>query len=64
MLAPIFRRNKMDYIFHNHWKDGYGWIELEVLKIVLDYKEPEYRYLEIIILNLEFKFTWEIKNEN
>ena len=54
----------MDYIFHNHWKDGYGWIELEVLKIVLDYKEPEYRYFEIIILNLEFKFTWEIKNEN
>jgi len=52
-------RNRMDFNFINHWECLKDWLEFTFLAIIFDYKETEYKYLEITILNFEFIFNWK-----
>jgi len=46
----------MYFTFCNHWKCCSDWLEFIVFTIIFDYKETEYKYLEITVLNFEFIF--------
>jgi len=48
----------MTFTFDNHWLCLRDWLEFTFFKIIFDYKETDYKYLEITILNLEFIFNW------
>lgn len=45
--------------FENHWKCLKDWIEFIFFTVIYDYKESEYQYLELTILNFEFVFYGE-----
>ena len=49
----------MTFDFENHWKCCKDWLEFTFFKIIYDYKEKDYFYLEIIILNFEFIWNGE-----
>ena len=49
----------MDFNFMEHWSCCKDWLEFNLFSIIFDYKEKEYKYLEIIVLNFQFVFTWE-----
>jgi len=51
----------MNIDFVNHWLCLKDWLEFTFFKIIFDYQETEYKYLEITILNFEFVFNWEKK---
>jgi hypothetical protein len=46
----------MTFDFVNHWKCCKDWLEFTLFSVILDYKEIDYKYLEIKILNFEFIF--------
>jgi hypothetical protein len=53
----------MYFTYNNHWGCLKDWLEFTFFKIIFDYQDTDYKYLEITILNFEFAFYWEgIKN--
>jgi len=44
----------MDFSFCNHWKCLEDWLEFIIFDFIFDYKQTDYKYLQITILNFEF----------
>jgi hypothetical protein len=44
----------MVYSFTNHWLCNKDWLEFILFSIIWDWKEPQYKYIQITVLNFEF----------